>query len=398
MSENKQAYISHVHLKGYKSIRDMEVALLPGLNIIIGPNGSGKTNFLEFLRSVISRDFLKLGNFESKLETIIGEKYYWKKVKEGDIVSIEAKGKRMLSKQLSSKLLVEGTLSINKTVIDSIRITIEDGKIFTIVNPKEYYKHFSVCSFVEHSFPNDMQSITKPARIEFDLELEGQLQNISGKFDFKSDYFFVSLFQQHWTISIEAPEDVVKINPQIQEALKKYTPIEDLRLNSKNFIISRTEDLNEVSHYTIENILTEFKVNGNWLKWNQLSDGTKRMFYIISKIIYETISVNCELILLEEPELGIHPHQLNKLMDFFREQSQHKQIIITTHSPQVLNELRDNELDRINICTFQGDKGTQMEHLTKEDQKYALEYMQTEGLTLSDYWVHSGFKQEEGMI
>ncbi len=52
MSTNKQtnpAYISHVHLKGYKSIIDTEVELHPGLNIIIGPNGSGKTNFLEFL-------------------------------------------------------------------------------------------------------------------------------------------------------------------------------------------------------------------------------------------------------------------------------------------------------------------------------------------------------------
>ena len=44
-----QAYISHVHLKGYKSIRDMEIDFKPGLNIIIGPNGSGKTNFLDCL-------------------------------------------------------------------------------------------------------------------------------------------------------------------------------------------------------------------------------------------------------------------------------------------------------------------------------------------------------------
>ena len=43
-------YISHVRLKGYKSIIDTKVDLHPGLNIIIGPNGSGKTNFLEFLK------------------------------------------------------------------------------------------------------------------------------------------------------------------------------------------------------------------------------------------------------------------------------------------------------------------------------------------------------------
>ena len=46
-----QAHISRVHLKGYKSIRDMEIDFMPGLNIIIGPNGSGKTNFLRTYRS-----------------------------------------------------------------------------------------------------------------------------------------------------------------------------------------------------------------------------------------------------------------------------------------------------------------------------------------------------------
>ena len=50
-------YISHVRLKGYKSIIDTKVDLHPGLNIIIGPNGSGKTNFLEFLEKILHVHF-----------------------------------------------------------------------------------------------------------------------------------------------------------------------------------------------------------------------------------------------------------------------------------------------------------------------------------------------------
>ena len=64
MTETQQAYISKVHLKGYKSIRDLEIDFKPGLNIIIGPNGSGKTNFLEFLKNSLERNYIELnGNF-----------------------------------------------------------------------------------------------------------------------------------------------------------------------------------------------------------------------------------------------------------------------------------------------------------------------------------------------
>jgi recombinational DNA repair ATPase RecF len=53
MNNNKKAYISKVHLKGYKSIRDLEIDFKPGLNVIIGPNGSGKTNFQAFTNDVM---------------------------------------------------------------------------------------------------------------------------------------------------------------------------------------------------------------------------------------------------------------------------------------------------------------------------------------------------------
>lgn len=57
MEQVEYAYITSVHLKGYKSIRDVSVTLNKGLNILIGANGSGKTNFLEFLDAAIEYSF-----------------------------------------------------------------------------------------------------------------------------------------------------------------------------------------------------------------------------------------------------------------------------------------------------------------------------------------------------
>ena len=47
-------YITSLHLVGYKSIRNAEITFHEGLNIIIGKNGGGKTNLLDFLNAVLN--------------------------------------------------------------------------------------------------------------------------------------------------------------------------------------------------------------------------------------------------------------------------------------------------------------------------------------------------------
>ncbi|MEM1123074.1 MAG: AAA family ATPase [Bacteroidota bacterium] len=58
MSKNKHTnptYINRVKFKGYyKSILDLDVKLYPGLNVIIGVNGSGKSNFIKLLKHYLT--------------------------------------------------------------------------------------------------------------------------------------------------------------------------------------------------------------------------------------------------------------------------------------------------------------------------------------------------------
>lgn len=36
-------------IDGFRSLRGFKISLTPGINVLVGPNGSGKTNFIEFL-------------------------------------------------------------------------------------------------------------------------------------------------------------------------------------------------------------------------------------------------------------------------------------------------------------------------------------------------------------
>ena len=179
-------------------------------------------------------------------------------------------------------------------------------------------------------------------------------------------------------------EDVLnqlKVKEKIIENLKVYTSIEDVRFSS-NINIYRDE-----KSIIIDNIKIEFKLNGNWLPWSQLSDGTKRLFYIISEVTNSN-----GLVLIEEPELGIHPHQFNLLMDFLKEQSEQKQIIISTHSPKALDHLSQDELSNILLTYYDLKKGTQIRHLTKKEVAKAKRYMKEVGF-FSDYWLLSDLEE-----
>jgi predicted ATPase len=63
-----------------------------------------------------------------------------------------------------------------------------------------------------------------------------------------------------------------------------------------------------------------------------LSDGTVSITAILTALYFEDKS----LAIFEEPEHGVHPSLISKLMESFYDASKNKQIIITTHSPEVL--------------------------------------------------------------
>ena len=224
--------------------------------------------------------------------------------------------------------------------------------------------------FSDYDFFNQLQAI-----IEQDLKKV----NVGTEFELvRYDKFFIELIMKTINEGFEALNSKFELNSQ----LKKYSPITELRINLNVNIYPIGDKI------LIENLLIDFKVNGFWVPWSYLSDGTKRLFYIIT----ETLSVDNGLVIIEEPELGIHPNQLYSLMQFIKDQSRFKQIIVSTHSPIVLDILEPDGLDRINIAKMT-DGGTKFYKLTPEQIIKTKLYIAETG-ELSQYWLHSDLEDE----
>jgi len=63
-----------------------------------------------------------------------------------------------------------------------------------------------------------------------------------------------------------------------------------------------------------------------------ISDGTVNINALLIALYFEEKSLS----IIEEPERNLHPYLISKVMDMMKDASKNKQIIVTTHSPEVV--------------------------------------------------------------
>jgi predicted ATP-dependent endonuclease of OLD family len=406
MSTTEQLYISKVSLSGYKTILNIEADFNPGLNIIIGKNGSGKTNFLNFLNSSLKRDFKGLINFKSVIDlreenrgvTIIAKKDVLTKESSRDDFS------DYISSDPPEIKFFSNTFNQNNIEQEEIE-DINDKRINGLINFNSLFIGHGIRSSTSNKIIDSPFSFSLP--YNFNQPSRGDLTN-----EFvneQNSYFFRAFcgtmffsFMENTAQNTAKPkkfkfdENKIRtnitrvfkmVNDSLNSIINSYLPIEKIRLNESFAIYN--DDSNSL--IKVENIYLEFLLDGNWLPFSSLSDGTKRLFCIYADIIspkfFDYPSIK-KIVLLEEPELGIHPHQLQLLMNFLKSVSDEIQIIITTHSPLILDILDINELSALHLCSYSKEAGTQISSLTENQLESAKVYMENESY-LSDYWRYS---------
>jgi predicted ATPase len=116
-----------------------------------------------------------------------------------------------------------------------------------------------------------------------------------------------------------------------------------------------------------------------------LSDGTLRVLSILMELL---VSSPSSTIIIEEPETQIHPAMLAKLLNEIETYTYGQNLIISTHSPQVVSWASPEQINLVHRKEGQ----TFVHKLGKDDIHNVIEYLSEEG-NLGE-WIYSGILDE----
>lgn len=160
---------------------------------------------------------------------------------------------------------------------------------------------------------------------KYDLSTIQNLDNIT----FKSEHAkALKIYFDDFDTKYKVYEDFIK-------KLDMFTGIINDRLSFKKVIISQLLGI------SIESKVTP----GKKIDLNKLSSGEKQEILLFYQLIFET-NKNV-LLLIDEPEISLHIIWQKKFMDDLMEIIDYKKmtVIVATHSPQIINNRWDNQID-----------------------------------------------------
>ncbi len=123
--------------------------------------------------------------------------------------------------------------------------------------------------------------------------------------------------------------------------------------------------------------------NGGLVPASQMSDG---VLLVLAYLAILKSPQAPRVLLIEEPENGVHPKRLNDVMLILRElikEQDHTQVILTTHSPYMVNLFKPEE---VTLCTKGNDGAISVRRLSESK----IVRQQVDTFTLGEIWTAEG--------
>jgi predicted ATPase len=339
---------------------ETEIILNPGLNVLIGANGSGKSNLIEAisLLQAMPKDLAKVIRDGGGID-----EWLWKGEK-NPVASIEIVMSRFNGKKFKEKLLRH----ILKFDVVEYYPYIE----YELIR----YEEISGSSEIYHFNHYDNSAESNKNHDTYQSIL-AQRQNPDS---YQTEITYLSTIYQQIRIYREWQfgRNTLARNPQradlrndfleedasnlglILSSFRRNSEVKRKLLESLKLFYENIEDFEVIVQGGYVQVF--FEENGFTIPATRLSDGTLRYLSLLAILLHPNPP---PLICIEEPELGLHPDVLPTLIDLLKEAAQKTQIIITTHSADLVDDLTNMPKSVLVFDKYQG--STSVNRLNKED-------------------------------
>ena len=338
--------IEQIIIENYKSIQLAHIPLKK-INVLIGTNGAGKSNLISFFVLVQEMLNQRLGSYVLKRDGM--ERFMYNGRKNSEFIKglIDFDNKNAfffkLTPTLANKAFIEysgdyfnnkGTAeknykdTWNKNLWDN---SVEESGI--IESPKwragylkQFLKSFTVYHFHDTSLTSSMRY---PCNIDDNAYLRHDASNLAA---------FL------YRLQVNEPKNFKLLEATIRAIAPYFN-----RFNLRPGALPN----NQIKIEWLE------KDSDGYRDAFSFSDGTIRFIALATLLIQDNPPAT---VIIDEPELGLHPRAINKFAGLIRRASTRSQIILATQSVELLNNFDADDV----VVVDRKDNQTTFERLDKE--------------------------------
>ncbi|MBA3240510.1 MAG: AAA family ATPase [Acidobacteria bacterium] len=371
--------IKQLKIEGFRSLKN--VTWEPGdLNILIGPNGTGKSNLLRFLELMAASAKGELGKYIQSLGgmgTIIWDgqakdiSFSLTSSGENDFIVDELYELRLARIVHSSVYLIDHEVLADREKKDSLRQI-------------QYIKRSRRTAQIREDSSDDVQEI-KPENLNEQETILSATSNIFGGIGAAFFKAYLSSFAVYHDIAIHQDSEIRR--PSVSRLEKRvdsdgqnlinvlhtlYTTDREFERNIDTAMRAAFgSDYEKLVFPPAADQLIQLRVRWKTLKREQsaadLSDGTLRFLLLLTVLASPDPP---PVIAIDEPEVGLHPAMLPIIAEYAVDATLRAQVILTTHSPQLLDAFTDKN-PTTTVAKWQ-DGETVLQNLSGDDLAYWL--------------------------
>lgn len=332
-------YLEKVNLKNYKGIKEIELELKPGINLLIGDNGAGKTSVLEGIAVALSGLFVNIEGVSTK-----------------NIVKDDV---RMII-----DLLGDASTSITYCEPISVGCSLKtcDGKAFKWNRVKEELSSThtkiddkAVCIWMK-KLANQVDTILplisfqsaarawKVRRGDFGTELQKKLDDRRCGYIGCLDSSMAVKSIQQWCMK----QEVMVVN---KGRVREYETFKSII----STFMREINGLNETPkvYYSPQFGELAYKDSRGEMAISKLSAGYQSLLWMIMDLAYRVCLLNPELrdrseikgiVLIDEVDMHLHPKWQWNIINALSTTFENVQFVIATHSTIVISSAKDANL------------------------------------------------------